>query len=128
MRRSSVEQYLKTIKSLQERNDRVCTSLIAKRLGIRPSSVSEFCRKLNNKGYIAWKPYQGARLTERGKEIATRVEQRYQAILRFLILLGVEEDEAIIQACRLEHEISDDSAERLQNLIGKIDLVLPPKY
>jgi DtxR family Mn-dependent transcriptional regulator len=121
MRQSSVEQYLKTIDSLQGRNGQVGTSLIAKHLGIRPSSVSEFFRKLHNKGYIAWKPYHGARLTERGKEIASRVEQRYQVILRFLILLGVEENEAGIQACRLEHEISDDSSERLQDLIGKID-------
>lgn len=121
MRRSSVEQYLKTINALQGRKDQVGTSLIAKHLGIRPSSVSEFCRKLHNNGYIAWKPYHGARLTERGKEIASRVEQRYQVILRFLLMLGVEENEAIIQACLLEHEVSDDSAERLQHLMGKID-------
>jgi len=119
MRRSSVEQYLKTIDSLQGRNGQVGTSLIAKHLGIRPSSVSEFCRKLHNKGYIAWKPYHGARLTERGKNIASRVERRYQVILRFLILLGVDENEAIMQACRLEHEISDDSAERLRHLMGQ---------
>jgi DtxR family Mn-dependent transcriptional regulator len=119
MRRSSIEQYLKIINSLQGRDGKVGTSLIAKNLGIRPPSVSEFCRKLHNEGYIAWKPYHGARLTERGKDIARRVEQRYQVLLRFLIMLGVEEKEAILQACRLEHEVSDDSTERLRHLMGQ---------
>jgi DtxR family Mn-dependent transcriptional regulator len=119
MRQSSVEQYLKTINSLQGRNGQVGTSLIAKHLGIRPSSVSEFCRKLHDVGYILWKPYHGARLTEMGRDIASRVEQRYQILLKFLLTLGVEEKEAIMQACQLEHEISDDSAERLRHLMGQ---------
>ena len=119
MRRSSVEQYLKAINSLKRGDGRVSTSLIANYLGISQSSVSEFCRKLDSYGYIKWMPYKGAWLTDKGLDIASRVEKRYQAVLNFLILIGVEEGEAMAQACRLEHEISDDSAQKLRHLTGQ---------
>jgi len=121
MRRSTVEQYLKAIHSLEMNDGEVRTNELAERLGVKPSSVSEFCRKLRGRGYISWEPYHGARLTEEGRSIARSVEKRYDTLLNFLLSLGVDPEEAAEQACNMEHEISDESASRLRGLMGKID-------
>jgi len=121
MRRSTMEQYLKTIHSLELESGLAHTKSLAERLGVTQPSVSEFCRKLQGKGYISWEPYHGATLTDKGERIAERVEERYDILLTFLLSLGVEEEEARTQACRMEHEISEESIFRLRGLMGKID-------
>lgn len=121
MRKSTVEQYLKTIHFLESEHGRVKNNLMAERLGVKPSSISEFCRKLHTQGYIDWEPYQGVKLTDRGKLVASRVDDRYRALLAFLILVGLDFDSAVEQACLMEHEISDESSDRLRKLMGKVD-------
>ena len=121
MRKSTVEQYLKTINGLEMETGMARTKILAERLGVKPPSVSEFCRKLRGKGYISWEPYQGARLTDTGREIANRVQEKYEVIWSFLLSLGVEYDEAREQACSIEHEISDESVKKLKALIRKVD-------
>jgi DtxR family Mn-dependent transcriptional regulator len=121
MRKSTVEQYLKTIDFLEGEHDRVKNNLMAERLGVKPSSVSEFCRKLKTQGYIDWKPYKGVKLTDRGKLIASKVENRYRTLMAFFQLVGLDSDKAVEEACLLEHEISDESSDRLRKLMGKVD-------
>jgi DtxR family Mn-dependent transcriptional regulator len=119
MRRSTMEQYLKAIHSLEGKDGMVHTKDLAESLGVRPSSVSEFCRKLRGEGYISWEPYHGATLTDEGRRIAANVEEKYDILLTFLLSLGVERQEAIDQACCIEHEISEESVTRLKDLMGK---------
>lgn len=121
MRKSTMEQYLKNIYHLEKESGIARTKLLAERMGVTPPSVSEFCRKLMSQGYIAWEPYRGAKLTARGLKIVSIVEQRYETLVEFLQMLGLDQSDAVIEACRMEHEISDESVDRLRHLMGKID-------
>lgn len=105
----STEDYLETMLILQQEKGYIRSVDIAERMGVTKPSVSYAARKLRESGYINMEPNGPIVLTPPGLELATRVYKRHQALEKFLILLGVEKQQAAEDACLIEHVISNDT-------------------
>jgi len=121
-----VEEYLEAIYDIQTKEQRIVkTNDLAKKMGVKPSSVTEMLTKLSEMGYIDYKPYYGAFLTEKGKEVAKRIK-RYHWIFEafFVNFLGVDKEEAHKLSCELEHHVNDEVANRICRLIASEDCTI----
>lgn len=106
------EDYLKTILLLQKKKGVATPVEMAKRLGVTPSNVYTLLTSLEGKGYLIFE--KGTRhkqsmvtLTEAGLAITLPVIERHECVQRWLMQLGVAEEEADQEACLLEHGLSD---------------------
>ncbi len=115
----SMEMYLVTIARLrQEDHQPVPLSQLAEALSVTPVSVNEMCRKLQESGYLIYRPYKGAVLTETGEKFATYVLRRHRLWEVFLIeKLHLDYKEANEAACALEHVITDEIIDRLDEYL-----------
>lgn len=115
----SVEDYLEAIIMLGGKNVRSID--IANHLQVSRASVSRALGLLADKGLIDKKPYGDISLTSFGIETSRRVEKKHLIVKSFLIdVLGVDKERANIEACGIEHNISEDTAERIQELVQRI--------
>jgi len=117
----TVEDYLKVIYALGERDDApVTTSRISERLKLSASSVSGMLRKLAAQGLIDHRPYGGITLTRNGLTGALRVVRRHRLVEMFLVAqLGYGWDEVHAEAEILEHAMSDQLVERIDAALGR---------
>ena len=107
--RESAENYLETILILQERKGSVRSIDIANELNFSKPSVSVAMKNLRENGYIQVDDSGCITLTDAGFEIADRMYERHRTISEYFVLLGVEPEIAVKDACRIEHIISDES-------------------
>lgn len=116
MRKLTKEEYIEAIQELQGRG-RARTGAIARRMGVRPPSVTQMLAKLAAEGLVEHEPYNGARLTGKGERLAAELSSRHRTIAEFLEMLGVERARAEADACLIEHEMSRESAETLGRFV-----------
>lgn len=114
----SAENYLESILVLQERRGQVRSIDIVNELGFSKPSVSIAMKKLRENGYISMEPDGRITLNESGLAIANRIYDRHKTITRFFILLGVSEDVATEDACKVEHDISDETFEKIRQFVN----------
>lgn len=115
-----VEEYLEAMLDIQKEKGRVVkTSDLAKKLNVKPSSVTEMLLKLSKRGYIEYQPYHGAVLTEKGRKVAERIK-RYHRIFEtfFRDFLGIDEEEAHKLSCELEHHVNDEIVQKVCKIIA----------
>lgn len=105
----SVEDYLETILSLQNKIGNVRSIDIAHEMNFSKPSVSVAMKNLREKKYITVDDNGYIILTEKGKKQAEDTLERHTLISNWLISLGVDEDIAREDACRLEHDLSAES-------------------
>ncbi|MDQ7091990.1 metal-dependent transcriptional regulator [Desulfosporosinus sp. PR] len=110
----SAENYLEMILMLKERSGQVRSIDIAHELGYTKPSVSVAMKRLRENDYIAIDEDGYITLQTSGLEIATQVYERHQILSQLLMALGVSEETALKDACRIEHDISDESYQRLK--------------
>ncbi|MEN0130266.1 MAG: metal-dependent transcriptional regulator [Brevundimonas sp.] len=118
---SSVSQdYLKVIWSATEWEDRpVTTKMLAARLGVGASTVSETVRRLADSGLVTHEPYGAVGLTDDGRSLALAMVRRHRLVETFLVeVLGYGWDEVHDEAEVLEHAVSDVFVERLAAHLG----------
>ncbi|RLE80506.1 MAG: metal-dependent transcriptional regulator [Thermoprotei archaeon] len=102
------QEYLEVIYILERGKGYVRIIDIAKRLRVKPPSVVEFLDRLAEKGLVEYEKREILRLTEKGKEIASRIYSRHIALKEFLIkVLKVSEDVAEEDACYMEHGVNE---------------------
>jgi DtxR family Mn-dependent transcriptional regulator len=120
----TVEDYLKAIYSLESQDARVKTSLLAKRLGLTPGSVSDMLKRLSvaDSPLIDYRHHRGVTLTAAGRRVALSVVRRHRLLETFLHrMLGFGWDEVHQEAEILEHHLSErvtDALDRLMNYPG----------
>ena len=105
----SAEDYLESILVLQERRGMVRSIDIVNELGYSKPSVSVAMKKLRESGYITMAADGAITLNESGLEIARRVYSRHRAITKLFTLLGVSRAQAAEDACKVEHDLSDET-------------------
>lgn len=110
----SGEMYLETILILSQRNTQVRSIDIANELGYSKPSISRAVNLLKNENYIYIDSKGYIILTEKGQEIASRMYERHKLLTKCLVALGVDEDTAANDACRIEHVISAQSFEKIK--------------
>ena len=114
----SGENYLETILILREKGIAVRSVDIANELGFSKPSVSRAVKNLKDGGFITVNENGYIFLTEKGEENARIIYERHQIISAWLIEIGVDEKTALEDACRIEHDISAVTFEKLKKYIS----------
>ncbi len=110
----SGEMYLEAIYVLHEKTGFVRSIDISEYLGYSKPSVSRAMGILKNGEYIHVDKDGGITLTEKGLDVAKKIYARHTLLTKLLMRIGVSEETAVADACKLEHAISDESFEALQ--------------
>ena len=113
----SAENYLESILMLSKKLPVVRSIDVANELGFKKSSVSIAMKNLKSNGHITVTDAGFIYLTESGREIAEKVYERHRFISSWLISLGVPEDIATEDACKMEHIISNESYAAIKDYI-----------
>ena len=109
----SAEDYLETILILRERKGSVRSIDVAGELGFSKASVSVAMKKLRESGYVLMDEDGLLSLTESGQKVASRIYARHRLLTEFFVWLGVDEKVAAADACRIEHDISEETFTKL---------------
>ena len=110
----SSEDYLERILMLHETKGTVRSIDIATQMGVTKPSVSFAMKKLRENGYIHMDEDNLITLTESGMEIAQRIYIRHKTLTQYLMKLGVDEETARDDACKMEHDLSSASFEAIR--------------
>ena len=105
----SAEMYLETIYVLTQRSTNVRSIDIAEHMRYSKPSISRAVGLLKQGGYVAVDPDGFITLTENGLEVAKKIFERHTVVSQLLIRLGVSEETAAEDACKIEHVISDET-------------------
>ena len=115
----SSEDYLETVLILKERNGNVHAIDIAREMGFSKPSVSIAIHKLEDNGYLTITEDGNILLTESGSEIANKIYGRHLTISKALTMLGVNEEQSLVDACKIEHDISEETFAKLKEFVKK---------
>ena len=110
----SAENYLETILSLHETQGLVRSIDIANHLHFSKPSVSVAMKKLRESGYIEMDKEGFISLLPAGEEIARRIYERHKLLTQFFIHLGVSPDVAAADACKIEHDLSEETFQKIK--------------
>ncbi|MGI6617987.1 MAG: metal-dependent transcriptional regulator [Saccharofermentanales bacterium] len=121
----STENYLEAIYVMSKKTGSVRSIDIARFLDVTKASVSVAMRKLREAEYISMARDGMITLLPDGLKIAERTYERHVLLRAFLIHLGVDEETADKDACKIEHALSRESFEALQRHVQEIDLQAP---
>ena len=110
----SAEDYLEAILILRERQGMVRSIDVVHHLEVTKPSVSVAMKRFRENGYIEMDRDGYITLLPPGEEIAQRIYGRHKLLTRFLVSLGVSEESAAADACKMEHDLSDESFEKIK--------------
>ena len=110
----SMEDYLEAIFEIEKRKRYVRVRDVANQLGVSMPSVNGALKNLEARGYINHEKYEYIELTEEGTEKASRISRKHRLISAFLeTVLGVDHETADEDACKIEHDLSPVTMEKL---------------
>ena len=118
--KESGEMYLETIYVLNQRKGFVRSIDVCDEMGYSKPSVSRAVGLLRDGGYLTVAKDGGLHLTEAGMEVAERTYERHTVLSALFIKLGVSEERAVADACRMEHIISPETFAALKKLNGEL--------
>lgn len=110
----SAENYLETILILSQKKARVRSIDVVNELDFSKPSVSVAMKNLRQNGYVLMDKEGYLTLTDAGREIAETIYERHQFLSQWLVRLGVDEQTAVEDACRIEHVISARSFQAIK--------------
>ncbi len=122
----SAEDYLESILILRERIGLVRSIDIVNELQFTKPSVSVAMKKLRENGYILTDRDGYITLTDKGQAVAERIYERHKVLTSLLIALGVDEETAAADACKIEHDLSDQTFAKIKEHIGKYQDIHTP--
>ena len=117
----SGEMYLEAILVLSRKSSFVRSVDVGEYLGYSKPSVSRAMGLLRNGGLIRMENDGGLYLTDAGRAIAEKIYERHTLLSSLLIRLGVSEQTATADACKLEHDISDESFQAIKRYAAGLD-------
>ena len=115
----SSEDYLETMLILKEKHGYIRSIDVAEHLGVTKPSVSYATKRLRENGYITMDKDGLITLTDTGLPIAQNMYTRHKQLTQFLLSLGVNEETAREDACKIEHDISVETFEALCRHVQK---------
>ena len=105
----AAQDYLESMLMMQQEHGFIRSVDIAEHLGVTKPSVTYTTKRLRENGYITMDPDGLITLTESGMEIATSMLDRHKTLTKFLIALGVDAKTAEEDACKMEHDMSEQT-------------------
>jgi len=115
----SAEMYLETILQISQTHPQVRAIDVVHETGYTKPSVSRALGLLRQSGYLLTDENGFLTLTEEGRALASKIFERHRLLSNFLIRIGVSEEVAAEDACKIEHVISDESFERIKVFAGE---------
>jgi DtxR family Mn-dependent transcriptional regulator len=116
---AAIQDYLKGIYKLQNGEERLSISSLARDQSVSAASASAMVKKLAALGLLEHEPYRGFHLTEDGEKVALEVIRHHRLLELYLAeTLGVHVDDVHDEADRLEHVISEELEERIDRALG----------
>jgi len=116
----SAEDYLEAILMLQERKGNVHSIDIAEEKGYSKASVSIAMKKLRENGYISMDKTGVIKLLKPGRVVAERIYERHKVLTELFEKLGVSSEIAAKDACKVEHDLSEETFEALKTYSAKL--------
>lgn len=117
--KESAENYLETILMINKEKG-YCRSIdVANKLGVSKPSVSFAMKHFREEGYITVDDGGEINLTGRGRQIAEEMYERHHIIARALIAIGVDEETAYEDSCKIEHDISEIAFRKIKEFLDK---------
>ena len=116
----SAENYLETILILQQRNGQVRSIDIVNEMNFKKSSISVAMKHFRENGYICMDEDGYITLTESGLAIAEHIYERHRTLTKYFMALGVSEKNAKKDACKIEHDISEESFNKIREHLSKL--------
>lgn len=110
----AAENYLEIILIEQEKLGHVRSIDICNALNYSKPTISVMMKQLRENGYIEMNQDGFITLTGKGSEIAMKIYERHELLAKMLIAIGVDKDVAYHDACKIEHDISESSFEKLK--------------
>lgn len=118
----NIEEYLEVLYKYGNKKNHVSTTTLSKQLEIAPGSVTQMLKKLEDLGFINYIPYKGANLTEKGTKIAQKITRKHRILERFLAdVLHIKKENIHIQACDMEHSLSDEAERAMCHILEHPD-------
>lgn len=117
--RKSAQDYLEMILMIREQKGYVRSVDVAQALGVTKPSVSIAMKKLRESGYITFDKDNYILLSVSGEKVARHMYERHKTLTGLLMRLGVSEETAKEDACKIEHDISDETFEAIRRYIQK---------
>lgn len=118
--RESAQDYLETILILNKENGSVKSIEVANHMGVTKQSVHRAIKNLKEEEYISVDEKGNISLEEKGKQIAEYTYEKHQVLSRFFMSLGVSEDVAYTDACKIEHDISKETFDAIKNIVDNL--------
>ena len=110
----SAENYLETIYILKKERGEVRAIDIANHLGYSKPSISAAMKILRENGYITINKSKYITLTKEGLAVALKINERHHILVAFFKSIGVSEETALEDACKIEHYISNETFDKLK--------------
>ena len=118
----SLEDYLETILMLQKSRGQVRSIDIANEMNFTKPSVSVAMKNLREKGYITMDSTGYITLTEAGRRRAEDVLERHTILADLLMRIGVSKETALTDACKVEHDLSEESFEAIKQALRSLKI------
>lgn len=116
----SIEDYLEAIYVFELEGENTIPSLkVAKALNVSKAAVAKAMNRLHDDGYILKELYGQISLTEKGREVGKLVYDKHKTIKEFLIKIGVSEENAEIDCCKIEHIICSETLSKIKDFNKK---------
>jgi len=114
----AVEDYLKTIYTLEAEGEGASTTKIANALEVSSASATNMAKRLSKMGLVNYESYKGATLTEAGEKIALEIIRHHRLLELYLLeVMGYSWDEVHDEAEKLEHHISEQFEDKIAKLL-----------
>lgn len=118
----SGEDYLEAVLFIEQQKGRVRSVDIAKYLGVSKPSVNKALSILQEMGYVNKPDYGDVTITDEGRKKAQTVALKHKALTRLLTdVLGVEQETAEKDACKIEHDISEETTKKLIDYLNALE-------
>ena len=112
--KESAENYLEAILAIKKKNGAVRSIDVANHLNVSKPSVSVAMKAFREEGYINVDDDGSITLTRKGRAIAVKIFERHEIIAHVLIGLGVTPEVAYADSCKIEHDLSNETFEKIK--------------
>ncbi len=117
--KESAQNYLEAILVLSKKNGFVRSIDIANEMNFSKPSISVAIKRLKEDGCVTVDKNGGITLTKKGEEIASMIYERHEIIAKVLMHIGVNEETAYKDSCKIEHDLSNETFEKIKEYYNK---------